>query len=291
VLWLAVGLEPLGVSSDWALVDLDVVPEVWGEELVGFSEGCESGLDEVLWGSGVTSGSGVAIIDTGELQELLGDWSADNASSARSWDQLYSDGGALASDLAWDGMDVTDLVSPISSSDWDELELGNNQGALDGNLDFLGDLHSETNVTILVSDGNDSLEAGSLTGLGLLLDGDDLHDLVREWVGVVEEVVDDLVLLDWDGGSVDLLKGLDVTSLDQSSELGLWDPLVLGGTSTAATVTASAATTATAATASSETTSSSAISVTSVFSWGITCWGGLCLCLCWCFTFHRIFYI
>jgi len=48
-------------------------------------------------------------------------------------------------------------------------------------LDFLGDLDSETDVTIEVSDGNDGLESGSLTGLGLLLDGNDLHDLIGEF--------------------------------------------------------------------------------------------------------------
>jgi hypothetical protein len=76
-------------------------------------------------------------------------------------------------------MDITDLVSPIASSDWDQLELGVNKGTLDSNLDFFGDLDSETDVTILISDANNSLEAGSLSGLGLLLDGYDFHDFVR----------------------------------------------------------------------------------------------------------------
>lgn len=67
-------------------------------------------------------------------------------------------------------MDVTDLVSPIASSDWDETELGSNEGALDGDLDFLGDFNTEADVTVVVSNSNDGLESCSLTGLGLFLD-------------------------------------------------------------------------------------------------------------------------
>jgi len=48
-------------------------------------------------------------------------------------------------------------------------------------LDFFGDLYSETDVTIEITDGNNGLESGSLTSLGLLLDGDDFHDFVRKF--------------------------------------------------------------------------------------------------------------
>jgi hypothetical protein len=48
-------------------------------------------------------------------------------------------------------------------------------------------------VTLGVTDDDDGLEAGTLTGTGLLLDGLDLHDLVLK---LGQEEVDDLVLLD-----------------------------------------------------------------------------------------------
>jgi len=60
--------------------------------------------------------------------------------------------------------------TPVTSSDWDHLELGINKGSLDGDLDFLADLDTNTNVSVSVTNGADSLESGSLTGLGLLLD-------------------------------------------------------------------------------------------------------------------------
>lgn len=79
-------------------------------------------------------------------------------------------------------MDVSDSVSPIASSDWDQVQLGINESTLDGNLDFLGDFNTESDVTVLVTDGNNGLESGSLSSLGLFLDGDDLHDLVGEFL-------------------------------------------------------------------------------------------------------------
>jgi len=66
-------------------------------------------------------------------------------------------------------MDTTDFGTPISSSDWDQVALGVNESTLDGNLDFLSALDTNTNVTLSISASNNSLESGSLTGLGLLL--------------------------------------------------------------------------------------------------------------------------
>jgi len=48
-------------------------------------------------------------------------------------------------------------------------------------------------VTVVVTDGDESLEPGPLTGAGLLLDGHDLQNLVLE--GGAQEEVDDLKLL------------------------------------------------------------------------------------------------
>jgi hypothetical protein len=62
-------------------------------------------------------------------------------------------------------------------------------------------------VTVLITDGNDGLESCSLTGLGLLLNGHDLHGLIGEFsLGSLKEDVNDLRLLDGDGVSVDFLK-------------------------------------------------------------------------------------
>ena len=233
-------------------------PQIWGKVLIGLLEGLVGGLKEVLSSSGMTRGLGVAILDTSEGDHLLGDGGADDTGTSRGRHELDENGSALAGDLAWHGMDVTDLVTPIAATDGDESELGGDQSALDGNLDFLGDLDAETDVASHVTDGDNSLEAGTLTGLGLLLNGDDLHDIVLEGViRLLDELVDDLGLLDGDGVSVDLLKRVDVIGLYESAELGLGDPFILGGTTTA-TGTASAAT----ATTSSESAASTLAALT-----------------------------
>jgi len=140
-------------------------------------------------------------------------------------------------------MHATDLVSPISSTDRDKVELGRNEGTLDGNLHFLGDLDSETDVTVHISDNNNSFEAGSLSGLSLLLDGDDLHDLIVKFgVLILEEFVDNTGFLDGDGVSVDFFEGGDVTVLDESSEFGGWCPFILGGTTGSSTISAGTST-------------------------------------------------
>jgi len=78
-------------------------------------------------------------------------------------------------------MDSTDLGAPITSSDWDKVKLGIKKSTFDGNLDFFGDLDTNTNMTSFVTSGNDGLESCSLTGLGLLLDGEDAHDFIRKF--------------------------------------------------------------------------------------------------------------
>ena len=58
---------------------------------------------------------------------------------------------------------------------------------------LLGALDTKTDVTVVVTDGDEGLEPGALTGPGLLLDGHDLENLVLE--GWAQEQVNDLVLL------------------------------------------------------------------------------------------------
>lgn len=71
-------------------------------------------------------------------------------------------------------MRLTQVGTPVTSSDRQNAELGNDDGGTDGSSNFLGGLDSETDVTLAVTDDNDGLEAGALTGTGLLLDRLDL---------------------------------------------------------------------------------------------------------------------
>ena len=63
-------------------------------------------------------------------------------------------------------------------------------------------------MTITVSNHDERLKSGALTGTGLLLDGHDLHHLILQ-LGA-DKVVDDLRLLDGKGEQVDLFKRIDL---------------------------------------------------------------------------------
>lgn len=71
-------------------------------------------------------------------------------------------------------MRLTKVGTPVTSSDGDDAELGDDDGGADGGSDFLGGLDAETDVALGVTNDDNSLESGSLTGTGLLLDGLDL---------------------------------------------------------------------------------------------------------------------
>ena len=113
-------------------------------------------------------------------------------------------------------MRLTEGGTPVTSSDGDDGELGEDDGATDGCSDFLSALDTETDVTIEVTNGDECLETSTLSGASLLLDGHDLHDFVLE---LGEEEIDDLVLLDGQGEEVNLFHRLDLAVLNETTEL------------------------------------------------------------------------
>jgi hypothetical protein len=77
--------------------------------------------------------------------------------------------------LARDGVGLSDFVSPVSTTNGNDRKLGQDDGSTDSSCDFFAALNSETDVTVRVADGNECLEASSLTGTGLFLDRHDLR--------------------------------------------------------------------------------------------------------------------
>ncbi len=114
---------------------------------------------EVAESSSGALGGGVAVLDAGHGEQLLGHGGGDDASSPGCGDEHHQDGAALAGDLAGHGVGLADLVAPEATPH-----------------------------------GHDRLEARALTGTGLLLDGHDLQHLVLQ--RRTQEVVDDLELLE-----------------------------------------------------------------------------------------------
>lgn len=72
-------------------------------------------------------------------------------------------------------MRLTKVGTPVTSSHGDDAELGNDDSGTDGGSNLLGGLDTETDVALGVTNDDNGLESGSLTGTGLLLDGLDLY--------------------------------------------------------------------------------------------------------------------
>lgn len=72
-------------------------------------------------------------------------------------------------------MRVAKVGTPVATTNWHNGQLRDDDGSTDGSSDFLGGLDAETDVALAVTDNDDGLEAGTLTGTGLLLDRLDLY--------------------------------------------------------------------------------------------------------------------
>lgn len=237
-----------------------ISPKIGSHVGGGVGNGGEGSLDEVTEGLSLTTGSSVAVLDTSELEELLDGLRGDDAGTTGSRNETAEGRTTLTGDLGGDGVGSTDDVAPIAKTDGDEGKLGKSHSTLDGSRDFLAALNTETDVTNIVTNDDEGLEAGTLTGLGLLLHGHHLDDL---FVQLGEEVVDDLELLDGHGEAVNLVHGLNLAILDETAELGARNPFLVLVLATAHTATTTATSTTTAATTATRATTSTTRSLIS----------------------------
>jgi len=240
--------QVVGEFFEWWSSQGIVLPEFWSQEIVGTADSLESSFGEVTEGGGTTTSTSVNIFKTSHLHKLLWDWTADETSTTWGWDETDVDGTTFTVDLSWDSVWCTELVTPVTTSDWDNRELGKDDGTTDSGGDFLGALDTKTDVTIFITNSDDGLESGTLTGTGLFLDWLDLQDFVLQlWTN---EMIDDFEFLDWESKGVDFFQRFDFTILDKSSQFSDWLPF-FGFTFTATTTLATTSTTWTSTTASS----------------------------------------
>lgn len=222
--WLLGGIiqESL-VDNVWVVNNGWFTPEIRWVVFNGLLNGSEGSLDEVSSGSGLSFSLGVDVLNTGELEEFFSDWWSNQTSTSWGWDKSDLDWTGFTSDFVWNGVDGTDLVTPISLSDWNKVKFGHSDGTLNGSLDFLVAFPSETDELLFITDNGESFKSGSLTGLGLFLDWFDFHDFFLQGLSG-EESVNDFLFLDWDWESEDVNDVVDKFSLNESSELGDWFP-------------------------------------------------------------------
>ena len=74
-------------------------------------------------------------------------------------------------------MRSTEIGTPVTSSNGQDGEFGDDNGGTNGGGNFFRGLDTETNVTFRVTNDNNGLESSTLTGSGLLLNGFDLKDV------------------------------------------------------------------------------------------------------------------
>lgn len=95
--------------------------------------------------------------------------------------------------LARDGVRGSKFVTPVTTSDWYNGQLSEDDGTPNSSGNLLGTFYAKTNMTIEVSKSNNSFEPGSLSSSCLLLDRHNLQYLVLQCGS--KEVINDLKLL------------------------------------------------------------------------------------------------
>lgn len=78
------------MENEWGRHEVGLWPEIWGKESIGFLKADKDSSAEVLSGSGLTGTSGVNIINSCELKDLLGNESCNSTCTSWCWD--HSDG-------------------------------------------------------------------------------------------------------------------------------------------------------------------------------------------------------
>ena len=135
------------------------------------------------------------------------------------------------------------LLLPVASVHGDNEELDQDDGPMDGSGHLPEVLNTETNMAIVVPDGNKHLEPDVLAGARLLLHWHNLQNLILE--RGPHEKVSDLRFLDGQGEEIDLLQGLDLHVLDQAAQLGDGHPLLILGLASASSAASAPSTAAT----------------------------------------------
>jgi len=217
-------LEEISVLLEGTCGEVGRCPVIRGEVSIGFGNALKASLDEITKSSGGTSGASVHVLDTSELNKFLGGAGGDDTSTTRGRDHADTDGTTFTSDLGRDGVGLTELVTPITSADRGDFHFGINDGTTDGGSNFLGAFGTQTDVTVFITDDNESFEASTLTSTGLFLDRGEFQDFVFEFF--TEEVVDDLVFLDGNGEHEDFFQFEDLFGFDETAEFGDRDPVL-----------------------------------------------------------------
>ncbi|KYN39044.1 hypothetical protein ALC56_06470, partial [Trachymyrmex septentrionalis] len=134
------------------------LPQVGRQISIGFGDCGVCSFSEVAECTGGTPGRGVAVFDTSHLKQLLGNWSRYDTSTPGRWYQAHLYGTAFPCHLARHRMRLTDLVAPVTTSNWYNREFCQNDSTSNCSGYLLGAFYSQSNMSIAVPNGDKSLQ-------------------------------------------------------------------------------------------------------------------------------------
>lgn len=134
-----------------------LLPQVGRKVGIRLGDRSVSRLGEITERTGGAPGRGVTVLDTGHLKQLLGNRSRHDAGASGRRYQTHLHGAAFAGHLTRHCVRLADLVTPVTTSNGDDGELGEDDSTANRSGYLLRALDSQSNVTVAVSDGNESL--------------------------------------------------------------------------------------------------------------------------------------
>merc|ERR1712093_740051 len=108
--------------------ELRLLPQVGCEVSVCVSDSDEGGLEGVLEGLGGSGGGSVDVVDTGKLEKTLDGWGCDKTGTTGSWDKSDGNGTTLSTLIGWQRVRKTKVGTPVSTTDWQNAQLGDDDG-------------------------------------------------------------------------------------------------------------------------------------------------------------------
>ena len=114
-------------------------------------------LTEISQCAGGSLGRGVAVLDAGHLEQLLGYGGGDDACSAGRGDEPHPDGAALAGHLGGHGVRLAELVTPEAPPHRHNRQLGQDDGAPEerGQVSDFRDLNSLSEQSFSINQDTD----------------------------------------------------------------------------------------------------------------------------------------
>jgi hypothetical protein len=152
-------------------------PEIRSQEFISSLKCAVDSLETIALRFAASSGTGVAILNSCELQDFFGGGLSDDSGTSGAGDQSDSDGASFAGHFAGHCVRFPDFVSPVAFAHRNYVQFGIGQSAFYCSLNFFVAFLAQAHVRFTVTDYHVGFETGALTGTGHFLHRFKLHNL------------------------------------------------------------------------------------------------------------------